>query len=266
MIQEPEPIPTPEPEVQDIPEASEPEQPSLTPAPVSNNSTPQVISLSKSNLFIEESQKQRDTFVYEMFNLSLTRAGAAGGGQPTEMQVMIAPLKIQKFACPSVPIIVAIYYNGQIYISSSYSQQEEGKNLITMNVDEYYMLFRGTYDANGQFKGLITTSGPSAAQGDIINITSSDSYGSAVDNVNNGHIKFRESIYDEPGTIEVFPFGDADDEEFIIMTKTDEFVDYIYVSNDNGGMKKPTIFDNGGKKEVVCKWDKDILNVSLSDI
>lgn len=248
------------------PESPVVEETPVVPTPVSNNSAPQIISLSKSSLFIEETQKQRGTFVYEMFNISLTHAGTAGGGQPAEMQIMIAPLKIQKFACPSVPIIVAIYYNGQIYMSSSYSEQEEGKNIISMNVDEYYMLFRGTYDANGLFKGLITTTGPSAAQGDIINTNSAENYGADADNVNNGHIKFRESIYDAPGTIEVFPFGDPDDEEFVIMTKTDEFVDYIYVSNQNGGMKKPTIFDNGGKKEIICKWNDDILNVSLSDI
>lgn len=231
--------------------------------------TPNIGILNRSDIFIEEKRKKFSEFVYEMFNVSLTHSGMSGGGRPTEIQVMVAPLKIQKFACPTVPILVSVYCDGKIQHSSSYEQKEDGKNLVQMNVNEFYLLFRGTFDANGEFHAYITTTGISANQGDIMNVTSNEKFGkNAGRGVNNGHVKFRSTIYGEPGTIEVLPFGDIDSDEFVVMTKTDEFVDYIYIANTQGGMKKATIFtDDDKKSQIECFWDdEDCLNVELKEV
>lgn len=234
---------------------------------VSVSNVPNIGSFSKSDMFIEETEKAENEIVYEMFGVTMTHSGFSGGGKSLDAQIMIAPLKIQKFSCPSVPIIVSVYYKGKIITSSSYDQAEEGKNLVTLNIDEFYLLFRGSYDGNGKFRAFITTTGISASQGDILNIVSESRHGDdAGRNVNNGHVKFRATVYDDPGTIEVFPFGEPEDNEFIVMTKTDEFVDYMYISNDAGGLKKAVIFQNGNKVQVGCEWIDDKMSVTLKEV
>lgn len=232
-----------------------------------NSSTPNIGSFLRSDIFTEETEKAMDEIVYEMFGVTLTHSGFSGGGKSLDAQIMIAPLKIQKFSCPSVPIIVSVYYKGKIFTSSSYDQAEDGRNLVTLNIDEFYLLFRGSFDGNGKFRAFITTTGISASQGDILNITSETRHGDeAGRNVRNGHVKFRATVYDDPGTIEAFPFGEPEDNEFIVMTKTDEFVDYMYISNNSGGLKSAIIFQNGEKKQINCEWDEDKMTVGLKEV
>lgn len=232
-----------------------------------DSSAPNIGSFLRSDIFTEETEKAMDEIVYEMFGVTLTHSGFSGGGKSLDAQIMIAPLKIQKFSCPSVPIIVSVYYKGKIFTSSSYDQAEDGRNLVTLNIDEFYLLFRGSFDGNGKFRAFITTTGISASQGDILNITSETRHGDdAGRNVKNGHVKFRATVYDDPGTIEAFPFGEPEDNEFIVMTKTDEFVDYMYISNGSGGLKSAIIFQNGEKKQISCEWDEDKMTVELKEV
>lgn len=228
-----------------------------------------ISSFAKKDIFMEESQKNVDDIVYEMFDINLSHSGYSGGGRPEKMTIMIAPLKIQKFATTIVPIIVSIYYNGKIITKSSYDQAEDGKNLVTMDVNEFYLLFRGSFDANGKFKGYVTTTGISAGQGDILTVSSDVSYGETDSRtVNNGHIKIRSVIDDADGVIEVFPFGEPENDEFILMTKNDEFVDYMYISDGAKGLKKPLIYSDGVRKQAICSWDKDheIMSFELKEV
>lgn len=229
--------------------------------------TPVIASFTKNDIFTEERTKHRDEFVYEMFEVSLTHSGFSGGGKPSDAIIMVAPLKIQRFTSPSVPIIVAVYCNGKIYTASSYDSAEEGKNLVTLNANEFYLLFRGAYDGNGRFQALVTTTGISASQGDILNVVSEKRYGDdAGRNVNNGHIKFRTTVYDAPGTLEAFPFGDPEDNDFIVMTKTEEFTDYLFISEDSG-LKKAIIYQDKQRMQVDCGWDKeDKMYVALKEV
>ena len=175
------------------------------------------------------------------------------------MRVVIAPLKIVRQATPSVPILVSVLHRGRVYTKSSYDVTEEGKNLVTLDVAEFYLLCRGSFDANGVFHALMTTTGISANQGDILNVNSLKSFGTeAGRNVRNGHVKFRYTSDHGPGTVEVFPADAPGVEEFIVMTKNDEFTDYLYVSNSRGRTsKRALVFDNDVKKEVVCSWGAD---------
>ncbi len=226
-----------------------------------------IASMNKKDLFIEEYRKHVDDIIYEMFEIALTHSGASGGGKPEDMLVMIAPLKIHKFAMASVPILVAVYNRGKIFIQSSYDNTKEGQNTVTMNVNQFDLLFRGIYDADGRFKGYITTTGISASQGDALNVTSEQQYGDSTGrNVNNGHIKIRSMVDAYPGTIEAFPFGDPEDNEFIIMPKNDEFVDYIYISDTQKGLKKALIDADGIRKQILCSWDGDYMNIELKEV
>ena len=267
--EEEEPIPESEPEPEPIVE-EEPPRPSYpTNTAEIIGGTSKISTFKKSDIFMEEYSKNVDDLVYEMFDINLSHSGFSGGGRPERMTVMIAPLKIQRVATSIVPIIVSIYCDGRIITKSSYDQREDGKNLVTLDVKEFYLLFRGTFDANGKFQGFVTTTGISAAQGDILTVSSSTQFGDPESRtVNNGHIKVRSMIDDTEGTIEVFPFGDPEDDEFILMTKNDEFVDYIYISDSAKGLKKPIIYCDDIKKQAICSWDKDhtVMNFELKEV
>ena len=224
-------------------------------------------SLTREDLFNDEKQKFSGDMVYELFTLSMTHSGFAGGGKPDEFRVMVAPLKISRIAASAVPIIVSIFYKGTIVTRSSYDYAEIGKNLVTIDVNEFYLLIRGSYDANGNFKVYITTTGISANQGDIMNIISNKSFGkNAGANVGNGHIKFRCYIDDEPGVMEVFPFGEPKENDFIVMTKNPEFIDYTFISNSTKSLKKMFIYEQGVKKSVICQWNEDVLEVNIVEV
>ena len=260
-----------EPEAEEYEDESDEEEPLVFPkntAEIIGGNT-KISTFGKRDIFMEESKKNINDIIYEMIDINLSHSGFSGGGRAEKMTIMIAPLKIQKFAAQIVPIIVSVYHNGKIITKSSYDLAEDGKNLVTMDVNEFYMLFRGTFDANGRFKGIVTTTGISASQGDILTVSSDVVYGNT-DNksVNNGHIKVRSIVDESEGVIEAFPFGDPEDDEFIVLTKNDEFVDYLYVSDGAKGIKKPIIYSEGKKKQIYCSWDKDheVMSLDLKEV
>jgi len=250
--------------------ASMPEPPSLKAEVIGDV---KVTPMLTSDVFIEAKEKPLSEIVYEIFDITVAHSGYGGGGKAEEMRITVAPLKIVKQACPSVPIIVSVLHRGRVYTKSSYDVFEEGKNLVTIDVSEFYLLCRGSFDANGVFHAIITTTGISANQGDILNLVGHKTFGDATNrNTKNGHIKFRYMSDNGPGSVEVFPADEPGTEEFLIMTKNDEFVDYLYVSNSRGrGSKRAIIFDDDVKKEVVCSWvgngdDEEVLSVDLVEV
>ena len=230
-----------------------------------DGTAPKIGMLGRANLFMEERRKKEEEFVYSMLQVNLTHSGYSGGGKSHEMTIMIAPLKISRFASPSVPIVVSVFHDGKLTTASSYDQKDEGRNLIQLEVDGFYLLFRGTFDGEGKFNGIVNTTGISANQGDILNVTSEERFGdNAGDRVGNGHIKFNSEIYDEEGTIEVVPFGHPDDNEFVIVAKTEGYVDYIY-SSAASGLKKPIIYVGQKQARINCRWENGEMLVDLEE-
>lgn len=228
-------------------------------APVTHNT--QISQFSRNNLFIEENTKPFNEFILTVYRITALHQF---GGRAEEMQVMIAPLKISKSPSATVPIIVSIYYKGRTFTKSSYDTQEEGKNLVQIDVNDFYFLCRGGFNEKGEFTSNIMTTGISAGNGDKINILSRKEYGNSKNsNVNNGHIKFRYMSEEGPGTIEVFPLAPGE-QDFIIMSKNEEFIDYLAISPN--GYNRPFIYENGIKKEVLCNWDDMTLEVELVEV
>ena len=218
----------------------------------------QISHISRSNLFIEETRKQFSEFVFTVYRITALHQF---GGRAEEMQVMIAPLKISRVQSSTVPIIVSIYYKGKTYTKSSYDTREEGKNLVQIDINDFYFLCRGGFGENGDFSSAIMMTGISAGNGDRLNVLSKKEYGNAKNsNVNNGHIKFRYMSDEGPGTIEVFPLA-LGEQDFVIMSKNEEFVDYLAISPT--GYNRPFIYENGVKKEILCNWDDMTLEVEL---
>lgn len=248
---------------------AEPEEEVVKPEPPKSGAriigaTPMVASsFSAEDLFFEEQIKNGNEFVYNYSKISVMHTEM--GSRPEEMHVLIAPLKITKYSCTSVPIVVTVMHNGKTVTASSYDTKDTGKNIVLFDINEYYFLARGSIDDKGNFKATLTTTGISANQGDKINVISSKTYGNCQNKaVGNGHVKFRYTAETGPGTIEVFPFGDIGDEDFVAIVKNEEFVDYYVLSKSLRANQRPIIYTEAGEpSELLCHWDGDVLQVEL---
>ena len=184
-------------------------------------SLPNINSMQKAEIFTEEKEKSIDEFVYDIRRIMVSHMGSA----PEEMQFFIAPLKIYKYSCTAAPIVVSVYYKGRYYNFSSYDKIEDGRNMVSAEINEYYFLIRGFFDEKGRFCSTIQTTGISANQNDRINVISSDAHHPTGPAVGNGHLKFRFNGDDGDGIIEVFPREPGED-EYLLVIRYGEFLDY----------------------------------------
>ncbi len=225
------------------------------------------VGIDKEEFFMDEQRKAEGEFVYCFSKISVMHTDMGGGGKPEEMLVLVAPLKIFKFASTSVPIVVTIVHNGKSVTASSYDILEEGKNIVTIDIDEFYFLCRGSFDDKGRFKASIVTTGISSQQNDRITPLFSKTYGNgAAKETRNGHIKFHYTAESGPGSVEVIPFGVQGDrsEDFVAIVKNKEFVDYYLVSKSLKANTKAIIYSEGGvMNELVCHWEDDVLIADL---
>ena len=178
------------------------------------------------------------------------------------MQFFIAPLKIYKYSCTAAPIVVSVYYKGRYYNFSSYDKIEDGRNMVSAEINEYYFLIRGFFDEKGRFCSTIQTTGISANQNDRINVISSDAHHPTGPAVGNGHLKFRFNGDDGDGIIEVFPREPGED-EYLLVIRYGEFLDYPIISKSPGGIQKYRLVNDGMNSELVCVWNGDILSAEI---
>lgn len=226
---------------------------------------PVVSVASKMDFFVEEQSKKASEFVYMYSKIAVKHVDKMGGGRPEEMLVMIAPLEISKYERSSVPIVVTIVHRGKQKTCSSYDTLESGKNIVQIDIDEFYFLCRGAFDSEGRFKAMIVTTGPSAQQGDTLTILSSKTYGNSSEReTRNGHVKFRYDAEAGGGVIEVIPFGHPGDDDFVALVRNNEFIDYYLISKSLKTQSKAVVFSKGGiSNELICHWDDDVLEVEL---
>lgn len=213
---------------------------------------PIVAPIAKKDIFTEEKKKAYSDFVFDSYRASIYHIG----NKAEDMQIMIAPLKIQKVACPTVPIIVAVYYKGKIYSASSFDKNEDGRNIVTIDVNDYNLLCRGSFNEAGKFQSSVATTGISANLGDKLNIISCKRHNPTGTSVKNGHLKFRYKGEDGPGIIEIFPM-EIGEKDFVIMTRCGEFVDYYALAAEKHGLNRVLLYDDGIRSEVICTWDKE---------
>lgn len=221
-------------------------------------SLPNINSMQKAEIFTEEKEKSIDEFVYDIRRIMVSHMGSA----PEEMQFFIAPLKIYKYSCTAAPIVVSVYYRGRYYNFSSYDKIEDGRNMVSAEINEYYFLIRGFFDEKGRFCSTIQTTGISANQNDRINVISSDAHHPTGPAVGNGHLKFRFNGDDGTGIIEVFPREPGED-EYLLVVRYGEFLDYPIISKSPGGIQKYRLVNDGMNSELICVWNGDILSAEI---
>lgn len=221
-------------------------------------SLPNINSMQKAEIFTEEKEKSIDEFVYDIRRIMVSHMGSA----PEEMQFFIAPLKIYKYSCTAAPIVVSVYYRGRYYNFSSYDKIEDGRNMVSAEINEYYFLIRGFFDEKGRFCSTIQTTGISANQNDRINVISSDAHHPTGPAVGNGHLKFRFNGDEGTGIIEVFPREPGED-EYLLVIRYGEFLDYQIISKSPGGVQKYRLVNDGMNSELICVWNGDILSAEI---
>lgn len=219
---------------------------------------PTIASMQRAEIFTEEKEKHFDEFVYDVRRVMVSHMGS----QPEEMQFYIAPLKIYKYSCPAAPIVVSVYYKGRFYNFSSYDKIEDGRNMVTVEINEYYFLVRGFFDDKGRFVSKINTTGISANQGDKLNIISEDTHHPTGPNVGNGHLKFRYNGDEGEGIIEVFPREEGE-EEYLLVIRYGEFLDYPIIAKTPGGIQKYRLVNDGVNSELVCVWNGNVLSAEI---
>lgn len=231
-------------------------------------SAPRISNFSLNNVFIEEKKKKASEFVFDKYRINVNKNISRGGGRTEDMTIMIAPLRIYPIQCASAPIIVSIYHKGRIYTKSSYDIEGDGQNMVKIEVDECYFLIRGYFEDSGAFRSTIQTTDISSIQGDKIIVVSSESHGD-YKNAKNGHIIFKNEIENDlgetkDGVIEIFPL-DLSDNDFVILSRDNEFIDYLTIMNTNG-ISRAILTEGRKKKEIKCKWNGDYLVAEISEV
>lgn len=227
---------------------------------------PNIGNTNRAEIFIEEKSKNEDEFVIDTYKINIAHSGC----KAEEMYFTIAPLKIYKMGSANVPIIVSIYYKGKTINVSSYDKRDNNRVMVSAEVNEYYFLCRGWFTDEGEFKSSISTTGLSTDTGDRLNILSHKEYHNVdnLENIRNGHIKFNYTGDQGDSIIEIFPLDldspSEDRNEFLIMNRTGEFVDYYNITKGSRGVSRAILWNSDGEKsEIVCNWNGDRLETDI---
>lgn len=207
----------------------------------------------------EMTRAKNNGLLYQIMTIALTKKN----GERELFDVMCAPLKLFKFSAPAVPIIISMIPkagDGFRVTKSSYDSYTKNKTMIMMDIKGYNLLCRGTFNDKGEFNTSLSTTGNSAANGDKLELVDMFTV-----NTGDKEIGYPRVAYDSEegdGNVYLFPLGKVGTNEFICMTKTDEFTNY-YEINDLSEF--PKIKDGNLTKSIHPVWDNDTLTIDLME-
>lgn len=207
--------------------------------------------MTETNLYQnEEKRKAVSELLFDTYRINATHFGTSSS---SEMFVYVAPLT-NELNGSNVPIIVHIYTHGAFVTASSYDSRKEGKNIVTVEIDDFYLLIRGSM-SNGIFSSSVLTTGISANAGDTIEVITKSS-GAQHRVEGSGHIKF----HNEEDIVEIFPM--SSDNEYLVINRNSEFIDYFVVAK-NYGNKKITLYRDSESTELIAGWDDGFFEAEL---
>lgn len=200
-----------------------------------------------------EKRIPKNNLIYESFQLNLTRGGSR---EKHEVFLYIAPLILTKNSS-NVPIVVHAYSEGRQITASSYDKRGNGRSLVTIEINEFNLLCRGSFE-NGTFNAFVVTSGFSAAQGDTLEMVNKERGSNTINNEQSvGHVKFKEG----DTLFEVFPISMTDN-EYVTIAITEEFIDYAVTALDYGTARAKYLVNNE-EKELIAHFEGDIFEAEL---
>ena len=200
-----------------------------------------------------ERRKASTDFIYNSYKIMATHYGFNAS---SDIFLYVAPLQIIKNN-PNVPILVHAYCQGKYVTASSYDTKDNGHSIVQIEINDFNLLIRGGFDKDGKFISYVLTTGASANQGDKINIVSKQEGYTGTNPEGRGHIKFKE----DNNVYEIFPLN-TEENEYICIVISKEFLDYHVVAN-NYGAPKIKIFNNGKAQEIVAGWSGDYFEADI---
>ncbi len=200
-----------------------------------------------------ERRKASTDFIYNSYKIMATHYGFNAS---SDIFLYVAPLQIIKNN-PNVPILVHAYCQGKYVTASSYDTKDNGHSIVQIEINDFNLLIRGGFDKDGKFISYVLTTGASANQGDKINIVSKQEGYTGTNPEGSGHIKFKE----DNNVYEIFPLN-TEENEYICIVISKEFLDYHVVAN-NYGAPKIKIFNNGKAQEIVAGWSGDYFEAGI---
>lgn len=233
--------------------------------PISNGATIIGEDIKEHEPFFPEMEKRTNIadLVYELISLDVK----CPNGITKSFEFMVAPLKIFKYKTLLVPIVVAVKSEESKNVKSSLDYYDSGKNILVINIDDCAFLVRGTFDNSGNFNAIIQTTEKSVDRGDIIEVKSYKVYGNDHNHESvNGHPVLHYNSNEGPSYALIFPLNKIGIDDFVIVSKTDEFVDYLYSSADNLGAYTATIYENNSAKRIIPRWDNKMLEVDIVEV
>lgn len=197
--------------------------------------------------------------VYDQYILNLSHPG---NNNPQKVKLHIAPLEISEMQNPNVPILVHAYTHGTFVNASSLDTEKSSRSMVTIEIDGFHLLCRGSFDQNGKFVSYVMTTGDSATQGDILSIVE-HSTGADGPVTGQGHVIIHSK---DNSTTEIFPLSKTENSYVIIEQSKDNgnstFLDYYTVGKDYG-MPKAVFFENGVKKQIIAGWEGDFFEAEV---
>jgi hypothetical protein len=189
------------------------------------------------------------SLIYETYGIRAfhNKDGKPVGG-PTDIRICIAPLTGVQPNVSNVPITVYAYAHGNVVQASSLDTKTVGRNIVTIQVDDFELMCRGGFTGT-QFSSTIMTTGTSSAAGDTLEPVSKETGG----HPSSGPGNLRTQVGDSE--ISIIPMSRQD--EYIIVAQNLEFTDYYYRSTDMPNRMAVAWID-GTRVEFAGGWSGDI--------
>lgn len=195
---------------------------------------------------VYEKYKSRDTFVYDMYDLTVLMPGAATGDN---IKAVIAPLRSSDNNNHAEIMCMLINKYGEIYRGVS----DKESPTLKVTFSEHEFIIRGVF-TNGEFKSFILPAGTSLAMGFSINVNTYIPVRTTGD-AGNGHLLFEHDEY----LFNIVPLAKENDINGIapclVCVETPDGKRNMISTNE----ADVTLYSNGGKDyRILTYWQDDV--------
>lgn len=197
---------------------------------------------------VYEKYKSRNTFVYDMYDLTVLMPGAATGDN---IKAVIAPLRSSDNNNHAEIMCMLINKYGEIYRGVS----DKESPTLKVTFSEHEFIIRGIF-TNGEFKSFILPAGTSLAMGFSINVnTYIPIRATDTEDAGNGHLLFGHDEY----LFNIVPLAKENDINGIapclVCVETPDGKRNMISTNE----ADVTLYSNGGKDyRILTYWQDDV--------
>lgn len=200
----------------------------------------------------------KDGVFYDLYELMIIPP-IESGRKPEPISAMVAPITIPSASAPSIPLIATFTFRGKHYTVSSLEAMEKGRNLCLINIENYNLLIRGFFNDNMKFNSMICTAGESIKEGVRLEVKSIKQYGKLTNpgvNTKNG-LAFKTNENRTELLCNIFPLSDDGAANFVCITRSLDFIDYHYHSENVHGAQEINVNINNEKTIIRCAYVED---------